>query len=125
MCLGPSGLLGDYISQEITDFSFDVKTVELISISIFQIGLVNQSVPQNSNGDAAFVKAVQLAQEILPNGPVGVKMAKVAINRGMDVDIGTAMAIEEACYAQVIPTKDRIEGLTAFKEKRKPNYTGE
>merc|ERR1711976_234462 len=90
-----------------------------------QIGLVNQSVPQNSNGDAAFVKAVQLAQEILPNGPVGVKMAKVAINRGMDVDIGTAMAIEEACYAQVIPTKDRIEGLTAFKEKRKPNYTGE
>ena len=95
------------------------------NVNVFQIGLVNQSVPQNSNGDAAFVKAVQLAQEILPNGPVGVKMAKVAINRGMDVDIGTAMAIEEACYAQVIPTKDRIEGLTAFKEKRKPNYTGE
>ena len=105
--------------------SFDVEIAELIDINVFQIGLVNQSVPQNSNGDAAFVKAVQLAQEILPNGPVGVKMAKVAINRGMDVDIGTAMAIEEACYAQVIPTKDRIEGLTAFKEKRKPNYTGE
>jgi len=52
-------------------------------------------------------------------------MAKIAINRGMDVDIGTAMAIEEACYAQVIPTKDRIEGLKAFKEKRKPCYTGE
>ena len=110
---------------EITNFSFDVKIVELIDMNVFQIGLVNQSVPQNSNGDAAFVKAVQLAQEILPNGPVGVKMAKVAINRGMDVDIGTAMAIEEACYAQVIPTKDRIEGLKAFKEKRKPCYTGE
>ena len=62
--------------------------------------------PQNSNGDAAFVQALQLAGEILPNGPVGVKMAKMAINKGMDVDIGTAMAIEEACYAQVIPTKD-------------------
>jgi methylglutaconyl-CoA hydratase len=43
----------------------------------------------------------------------------------LQVDLGTAMAIEEACYAQVIPTKDRMEGLTAFKEKRKPNYTGE
>ena len=122
--------INPYVAQwkiyiEITNFSFDVKIVELIDMNVFQIGLVNQSVPQNSNGDAAFVKAVQLAQEILPNGPVGVKMAKAAINRGMDVDIGTAMAIEEACYAQVIPTKDRIEGLTAFKEKRKPNYTGE
>merc|ERR1712029_333188 len=90
-----------------------------------QIGLVNHSVPQNSNGDAAYVRALQLAEEILPNGPVGVKMAKVAINRGMEVDIGTAMGIEELCYAQVIPTKDRLEGLKAFKEKRKPDYTGE
>ena len=81
--------------------------------------------PQNDQGDAAYVKALQLAAEILPNGPVGVKMAKVAINKGMDVDLGTAMAIEESCYAQVIPTKDQLEGLAAFKEKRKPNYKGE
>merc|ERR1711976_222689 len=90
-----------------------------------EIRLVNHSVPQNENGDAAFVRALQLAEEILPNGPVGVKMGKLAINKGMDVDMGTAMAIEEACYAQVIPTKDRLEGLAAFREKRRPNYTGE
>ena len=80
---------------------------------------------QNDNGDAAFQRALALAQEIIPNGPVGVKMGKIAINRGMEVDITTALAIEEACYAQVIPTKDRIEGLMAFKEKRKPNFKGE
>lgn len=51
-------------------------------------------------------------------------MAKQAINKGMEVDIMTALSIEEACYAQVIPTKDRLEGLKAFKEKRKPVYTG-
>ena len=89
-----------------------------------KIGLVNHSVPQNDVGNAAYDKAIKLAQEIIPNGPVGVKMAKQAINKGIEVDIGTALSIEEACYAQVIPTKDRLEGLLAFKEKRKPIYTG-
>ena len=89
-----------------------------------KIGLVNHVVTQNDTGDAAYHRAIDLAREILPNGPVGVKMAKLAINKGIEVDIGTALAIEEGCYAQVIPTKDRLEGLQAFKEKRKPVYTG-
>jgi methylglutaconyl-CoA hydratase len=66
-----------------------------------------------------------LAEEIIPNGPVGVKMAKRAINKGMQVDLATGFIIEEDCYSQLIPTKDRLEGLAAFSEKRKPNYTGE
>uniref|UniRef100_S4REY8 AU RNA binding protein/enoyl-CoA hydratase n=1 Tax=Petromyzon marinus TaxID=7757 RepID=S4REY8_PETMA len=41
------------------------------------------------------------------------------------VDLTTGMAFEQACYAQVIPTKDRLEGLLAFKEKRPPRYKGE
>ncbi|XP_068230971.1 methylglutaconyl-CoA hydratase, mitochondrial isoform X1 [Palaemon carinicauda] len=90
-----------------------------------EIGLVNAVAPQNENGDAAYLKAVELAKKIIPNGPVGVKMAKTAITRGMEVDLTTGLSIEEACYAQVIPTKDRIEGLTAFREKRKPQYKGE
>lgn len=89
------------------------------------MGVVNHSVPQNSEGDAAFQRALSLAEEIIPNGPVGVRMAKIAVNRGSDVDINTGLAIEENCYAQVIPTKDRMEGLMAFVEKRKPQYTGE
>ena len=90
-----------------------------------KIGLVNHAVPQNENGDAAFQKSLEVAEKIVPNGPIGVKMAKTAIGRGMEVDLHTGLSIEEACYAQVIPTKDRVEGLTAFREKRKPNYTGE
>ena len=49
------------------------------------IRLVNHSVPQNENGDAAFEKALEVADQILPNGPVGVKMGKIAINKGVDV----------------------------------------
>ncbi|ETO63003.1 hypothetical protein F444_19167 [Phytophthora nicotianae P1976] len=86
-----------------------------------KVGLVDYAVPERK----AYEKALDIAREILPNGPVGVRMAKEAIMRGSEVDIASGMAIENACYAQVIPTKDRIEGLVAFKEKRKPQYTGE
>jgi methylglutaconyl-CoA hydratase len=47
--------------------------------------LVNYCVPQNDAGDAAFQKSLEVAQQILPNGPVAVKMAKAAINKGMQV----------------------------------------
>jgi methylglutaconyl-CoA hydratase len=66
-----------------------------------------------------------LAREILPNGPVALKMAKRAVSRGLDMDRDAGLAFEQACYAQVIPTKDRLEGLAAFREKRKPQYRGE
>ncbi|XP_078424858.1 methylglutaconyl-CoA hydratase, mitochondrial-like isoform X2 [Cetorhinus maximus] len=89
------------------------------------IGLVSHVVEQNEAGDAAYHRGLSLAKEFIPQGPIAVRLAKLAINRGIEVDLKTGLAIEEACYAQVIPTKDRIEGLNAFKEKRLPRYTGE
>ncbi|XP_054740275.1 methylglutaconyl-CoA hydratase, mitochondrial [Anastrepha obliqua] len=90
-----------------------------------ELGIVNHTVPQNETGDAAYQKALEIAEEILPNGPVGVRMAKLAIDKGIQVDLNTGYSIEEICYSQVIPTKDRLEGLKAFSEKRKPIYKGE
>lgn len=90
-----------------------------------ELNICNHVVSQNEQGDAAFQKAVDIAAEILPNGPMGVQMAKKAIDHGLQVDINTGYAIEEACYAQLIPTTDRIEALKAFIEKRKPNFKGE
>ncbi|XP_046692897.1 enoyl-CoA hydratase domain-containing protein 2, mitochondrial isoform X2 [Silurus meridionalis] len=90
-----------------------------------QLGLVNRAVPQNQSGDAAHKEALSLAQEILPQAPLAVRMAKEAINRGIEVDIASGMAIEGMCYARVIPTRDRQEGMAAFIEKRQPIYTGE
>jgi len=89
------------------------------------IGLVNHCVEQNDVGDAAYQRSLALAKEILPNGPIGVAMAKMAINKGTEVDLASGLSFEEAAYAQVIPTKDRIEALTAFREKRKPVFKGE
>ncbi|KAK2550640.1 Methylglutaconyl-CoA hydratase [Acropora cervicornis] len=90
-----------------------------------EIGLAEYGVLQNDNGDAAYQHALKLAEEIIPRGPIAIRMAKLAISKGMEVDLNTAMSFEEGCYAQVIPTKDRLEGLRAFKEKRAPQYTGE
>lgn len=90
-----------------------------------ELGVVNHTVPQNETRDAAYQKALEIAEEILPNGPVGVRMAKLAIDKGIQVDLNTGYSIEEICYSQVIPTKDRLEGLKAFSEKRKPIYKGE
>ncbi|MBZ3888368.1 Methylglutaconyl-CoA hydratase, mitochondrial [Sciurus carolinensis] len=72
------------------------------------VGLISHVLEQNQEGDAAYRKALDLAREFLPQ-----------------VDLVTGLAIEEACYAQTIPTKDRLEGLLAFKEKRPPRYKGE
>ncbi|XP_035032132.1 enoyl-CoA hydratase domain-containing protein 2, mitochondrial [Hippoglossus stenolepis] len=90
-----------------------------------EMGLVNRAVEQNQTGDAAYREALSLAREILPQAPIAVRMAKEALNRGVEVDITSAMAIERMCYAQVIPTRDRREGMAAFIEKRPPRYTGE
>ncbi|XP_055009409.1 methylglutaconyl-CoA hydratase, mitochondrial isoform X2 [Boleophthalmus pectinirostris] len=102
---------------------FAAKVID--GVEACRLGLVNHSVEQNESGDAAYVRALELAREINPQGPIAVRMAKLAINQGMEVDLSTGLAIEEACYSQVIPTKDRLEGLAAFREKRRPLYKGE
>ncbi|XP_033008006.1 enoyl-CoA hydratase domain-containing protein 2, mitochondrial isoform X2 [Lacerta agilis] len=90
----------------------------------FSIGLVNHAVPQNEEGDAAYQRALALAEEIVPRAPIAVKMGKVAINKGSEVNISSGMAIERMCYAQNIPTRDREEGMVAFIEKRPPKFIG-
>jgi methylglutaconyl-CoA hydratase len=85
------------------------------------MGLVNYVVEEGG----ATGKAVELARMMARNGPVGIRCAKVAVGTGMRVDLASGMEVERACYAQTIPTKDRMEGLNAFREKRRPVYTGE
>ncbi|XP_036877709.2 enoyl-CoA hydratase domain-containing protein 2, mitochondrial isoform X11 [Manis javanica] len=89
------------------------------------LGLVNHAVAPNEEGDAAYHRALALAQEILPQAPIAVRLGKVAIDRGIEVDIASGMAIEGICYAQNIPTRDRLEGMAAFREKRPPQFLGE
>ncbi|RKP05687.1 ClpP/crotonase-like domain-containing protein [Thamnocephalis sphaerospora] len=72
----------------------------------------------------AYTESLNLAREILPQGPIAIRMAKLAIDRGGPLDLDAGLDFEQACYAQVIPTEDRLEGLKAFREQRKPVYQG-
>ncbi|CAL8464530.1 g4065 [Coccomyxa elongata] len=85
------------------------------------MGLADYTV---ADGDDAEARGLQLARDIAQGGPIALRMAKSAINRGIEVDLQTGYALENSYYAQVIPTNDRLEGLRAFAEKRQPVFTG-
>ena len=84
------------------------------------IGLANQVVPPQ----ALMETCLKMGSMIAETGPIAVEMAKYAINKGIEVDLDTGLAIESNAYRVTIPTEDRTEGLTAFREKRKPVYKG-
>jgi methylglutaconyl-CoA hydratase len=70
-------------------------------------------------------KAHSLAKLICKNAPIAITQAKIAIDKGYEMNLQAGLAFEQAAYEITIPTKDRLEGLNAFKEKRPPNYIGE
>ena len=84
------------------------------------IGLVNEvCAPQDLLDECR-----KMADMMCETGPIAIEQAKYAINYGMETDMHTGLAIESNAYWVCIPTEDRLEGLAAFKEKRKPVYKG-
>jgi len=69
-------------------------------------------------------EARKMAAMICECGPIAVEQAKYAINAGLETDLHTGLNIESNAYWITIPTEDRLEGLAAFREKRKPVYKG-
>ncbi|MGA8573189.1 MAG: enoyl-CoA hydratase-related protein [Desulfobaccales bacterium] len=85
-----------------------------------QIGLVNKVCPPETLLDECRAMAGMICEA----GPIAVQQAKYAINYGLEADLHTGLAIESNAYWVTVPTADRLEGLAAFGEKRKPVYKG-
>jgi enoyl-CoA hydratase len=67
---------------------------------------------------------LEAARRICANGPVAVRQAKKAIHYGLNADLRTGLAFEIESYNRTVVTEDRLEGVKAFVEKRKPRFAG-
>jgi len=83
-------------------------------------GLVNHVVPAGQ----ARARAVEIATTIGQNGPIAVRQAKKAIAYGSETDLETGMILAIEAYNATVVTEDRLEGVRAFTEKRRPQFRG-
>lgn len=85
-----------------------------------RIGLVNKVVPKEELMEAA----IKLAAKIAAKAPLAVQCAKEAVNRSLEVGLYEGLAHESYLHAFTCATEDKKEGVTAFLEKRKPDFQG-
>lgn len=67
---------------------------------------------------------LETARAIAGNAPLSVRQAKKSIHYGLQMEIKTAFRFEVEAYNHLVNTEDRLEGIRAFNEKRKPNFKG-
>lgn len=83
-------------------------------------GLINAIFPPSVLLDQTLL----IASNIAKNAPIAVRQAKKAIHSGLQMTLSNGMKFELQCYNKTISTKDRVEGVKAFNEKRAPKFEG-
>jgi enoyl-CoA hydratase len=108
-------LVGKGIAKELifTGKMIDAKTAE-------RIGLVNVVVPT----DELMSTVEELAKVIMSKPPIAIRLAKELINSSIETDQGTGLVHEAEAFGILSSTEDYREGVSAFIEKRKPEYKG-
>ncbi len=108
-------LVGAGMAKQMIYTARNIKAAEA-----YRIGLVNKVVPQAELMETA----MKMANKIARNASYAVALAKAAINNGYDMDIKNAVEYEANLFGLSCSTHDKVEGMTAFLEKRKEkNFT--
>lgn len=108
-------LIGASRAKDIIFSGRFVKADEALSI-----GLVDAVHPSHQ----VFEKAMDAARQFAKGPLVALKAAKLAVDRGLQVDIDSGMAIERAAFAALFATEDREIGVKAFIDKEEPKFVG-
>jgi len=86
----------------------------------YRIGLVNKIVLP----DELLTVVMDMAQKMASKGPIALKYAKEAICKGLDLSLEQGLRLEADLYFLLHTTRDRTEGITAFRDKRSPGFEG-
>lgn len=90
------------------------------AVNACEFGLVNGVVKHSQ----LINEAVNLMQRITAHSPLAVAACLGSVTRGINVPIDEGLEIEAGYFARMVPTRDTIEGITAFLEKREPHFVG-
>jgi enoyl-CoA hydratase/carnithine racemase len=125
----PTGLVPwDGGTQRLSRLVGRAKAMELILTGAsvdageaFRIGLISKVVPRGE------VKPLVMAaaREMAARAPVAVRYAKEAISKGMDMTLAQGLRLEADLYFLLHTTRDRTEGIQAFRDKKKPTFRGD
>jgi enoyl-CoA hydratase len=86
----------------------------------YRIGLVNEVVA----ADQLIPRAEEILNQIAANGPIAVRLALEATNKGMETSQAEGVVLEASYFGLLAGTEDKREGTAAFLEKRAPNFQG-
>jgi enoyl-CoA hydratase/carnithine racemase len=84
------------------------------------LGLVDRVVPAAEVYEAALA----LVRPFVTGPAQALRAAKLAIDGGLDLDLASGLAWESQLFAALFATDDQVEGMAAFVDKRKPDFTG-
>lgn len=100
------------------DLIFSGRMVD--ATEALRIGLADRVAPASE----VYATAVEMVQAYVTGPSLALRAAKQAIDAGLSVDLSTGLALESQLFASLFATDDRVEGTSAFVEKRKPTFTG-
>jgi enoyl-CoA hydratase/carnithine racemase len=114
-------------TQRITRVAGKQRAMELIltgrridAAEAHRIGLVNEVAPASEWLDAA----IELARRVARRPPIAVRLAKQAVQAADESALAAGLETERRLYELAMATEDRIEGMAAFVEKRRPDFRG-
>ncbi len=85
-----------------------------------EIGLVDRVVPASELKEFC----LNMAGKIVSKGPQAIRLCKVAVNKGLEMDLANALSYEAEVFGLCFATEDQKEGMSAFVEKRKADFSG-
>jgi enoyl-CoA hydratase len=90
------------------------------AVEAFRVGLVSAVYP----AEELLSRALETAAALAKKSPVALSAAKDAANRALQGDLGSGLSYEAILFSALFATADQKEGMTAFSEKREPDFKG-